>query len=467
MCGVLGIQGTTSLEQGKILLQMLTHRGQDASGIAWINGSTTKPKFAKIAGYADLLKVPQENCNILIGSTRYPTFGTRTDSENLNHYAQPFSYKTKYGHLTIVHNGNITNISVLTQKRYESDAEFLVEILGKKIEEAEGELVRAVDMLMKEVDGSYSIVGIFKDILFAFRDPRGLRPLVIGTKNKMTVIASESIVLQNMGIMEFQDVEPGELIIVDGINLKKKKIRNNDHAHCMFEYVYFANPCSIMENSLVYSVRVRLGEILGKRIEEKNWEIDYIVPVPDTSRPATQGLAEQLQKPVREAIIKNRYLQRTFIMKSKKERVNAAKRKYLYIPEYIKGKNLLVVDDSIVRGLTSKKIIQDLRALGARKIFLAITCPPIRFPCYYGIDFPSDTELIATGHTLKEIKEILDVDDIVYQKLDGLREAIGLNDLCIACLSGSYPTPFAAELRLRYMNGELQNHSHYEGGQNT
>lgn len=465
MCGVLGIHGKTSLEQAKILLQMLTHRGQDASGIAWLEDSTAKLKLTKVAGYADLLKVPNTNSKILIGSTRYPTFGTRTNADNLSHYAQPFVYKIKYGNLAITHNGNITNVSALTDKKYESDAEFIVERLGEEIDAAQGDLKLAVKRFMEKIDGSYSIVGIYNNVIFAFRDPRGLRPLVIGQKDNLTVIASESIVLQNMGITEFMDIEPGEIIIVNDKNIEHTKLRSNDHAHCMFEYVYFANPCSIMENSLVYSVRLRLGENIAKRIKEAGWKFDYIVPVPDTSRPATQGLAEQLGVPVREAIIKNRYLQRTFIMKSKNERVKAAKRKYLYIPEYIKDKNLLVVDDSIVRGLTSKKIVQDLRELGAKTIYLAITCPPIRFPCYYGIDFPSDKELIAAGHTLKEIQEILGVDGIIYQKLEGLKQAIGLDDLCIACLSGSYPTPFAAELRLQYLNGELQSASHYEGGQ--
>jgi amidophosphoribosyltransferase len=190
--------------------------------------------------------------------------------------------------------------------------------------------------------------------------------------------------------------------------------------------------------------------------------IDYIIPVPDTSRPASQGLSEILKIPVREAIIKNRYLQRTFIMKSEEERTRVAKRKYLYTSKYIKGKNILVVDDSIVRGLTSKKIVQDLRELGANKIYIALTCPAIRFACYYGIDFPTDEELIASGNTVEDIKEILDVDQIYYQSIDSLKKSIGLSDICTACLSGSYPTPFAQEIRIKYLNGELNGRSHYE-----
>jgi len=464
MCGVLGIKGKTTLEQGKILLQMLTHRGQDASGLVWQRAAETKFNVLKTPGYPDLLQIKgYEIIHSLLGSTRYPTYGSRTNNKNIDRYAQPFLSKTRYGDIAVVHNGNVTNIPRLTNKKYESDAEFLTEFLAEKINEAKGNLPKAVKGFMEKIDGSYAIVGLFKEKMFAFRDPRGLRPLVWGKNDKVIVVASESIVQQNMNIMSVENVSPGELIIFDNEKVVFKEVLlSRDHAHCMFEYVYFANPCSMIEGKLVYKVRLNLGRELAERIKQKGWKIDYIVPVPDTSRPATQGLAEVLNVPIREAIIKNRYLQRTFIMKSKNERIKAAKRKYLYISEYIKGKSLLIVDDSIVRGLTSQKIIHDLRNLGAKEIYCAITCPPIRFPCYYGIDFPTDEELIASGHTLEEIKKILDVDGIIYQKLEGLKRSIGLEDLCTACLTGVYPTPFAAEIRLRVLNGELKASSHYE-----
>ena len=463
MCGVLGISGLTTLEQGKILLQMLTHRGQDASGIAWINKNEKKVNLKKVDGYPDLLELNEKNeVTKLIGSTRYPTFGARTDSSNVESYAQPFKVKTKYGNLFVVHNGNITNLSTLTDRKYESDAHFLTEFLGSLIDQHEGNIKDAVKEFMEKIDGSYSIVAILDSTMFTFRDPRGIRPLVVGKSEKLTIVSSESVVLQNIDINSFEDVRPGELIVFDNDKLEKSHLIQADHAHCMFEYVYFANPCSTIENTLVYDTRINLGKELARRIKNDNLEIDYIVPVPDTSRPATQGLSEELDIPVREAIIKNRYLQRTFIMKSEKERSKAAKRKYLYIPKYIKGKNILLIDDSVVRGLTSKKIVSDLRKLGVNKIYLAITCPAVRFACYYGIDIPSDDDLIASGNTLTEIEKILNVDGLYYQDIVALKRSIGFSDLCTACLSGSYPTSYAEELRIKYLNGEIKSRSHYE-----
>ena len=463
MCGVLGINGPTTLGQGKVLLQMLTHRGQDASGIAWTEGKTNNIRVIKRDCYPDLLELDEtKDTSLLIGSTRYPTFGTRTDSSNIDEFAQPFTIKTKYGTLAIVHNGNITNIHSIITKEYESDTEFIVEFLGSLLNETKGNINESVEIFMSRVDGSYSIIGALDDTQFTFRDPRGMRPLVMGRNENITVISSESVVLQNLGIENIRDVQPGELLIFKNQDIQSFQISSKDHAHCMFEYVYFANPCSIIEERLVYDVRLDLGKELGLRIREKNLDVDYIVPVPDTSRPASQGLSEVLDLPIREAIIKNRYLQRTFIMKSKQERTKVAKSKYLYTAEYIRNKNLLVVDDSIVRGLTSQKIVKDLRRLGANKIYFAVTCPAIRFACYYGIDFPTDEELIASGHTVEKIKEVLDVDGVFYQSIDSLKTAIGFTDLCTACLSGSYPTPYAQEIRIKYLNGELKGRSHYE-----
>ena len=463
MCGVLAIRGSTTLGQGKFLLQMLTHRGQDASGIAWIEEKTKNIKVIKRDSYPDLLNLDETiDTSLLIGSTRYPTFGTRTDSTNIEEYAQPFTFKTKYGKLAIVHNGNITNIRNIITKEYESDTKFIVEFLGSCLNETQGNVYESVKLFMERVDGSYSIIGTLDDTQFSFRDPRGIRPLVIGRNENITVISSESVVLQNLCIENIRDIQPGELIVFKEQEIQSFQILVKDHAHCMFEYVYFANPCSIIEERLVYDVRLDLGKELGSRIKENNLDIDYIVPVPDTSRPASQGLSEVLNLPVREAIIKNRYLQRTFIMKSEQERTKVAKSKYLYTAKYIKNRNILVVDDSIVRGLTSQKIVKDLRKLGANKIYFAVTCPAIRFACYYGIDFPTDEELIASGQSLEKIKDVLDVDGVFYQSIDSLKTAIGFSDLCIACLSGSYPTPYAQEIRIKYLNGELKGRSHYE-----
>jgi amidophosphoribosyltransferase len=441
---------------------MLTHRGQDASGLAWLE-KNSKIGISKKDSYPDLLELEEEKIvDYILGATRYPTFGTRTDSSNIEIYAQPFVFSTNYGDLVIVHNGNITNTSVLSNKSFESDSDFIVEFLGNLIDKSKGNIRDAVLEFMENVDGSYSIIGMLDEEIFSFRDPRGIRPLVIGNNGKITVVASESVVLHNMHIKDIDTIKPGEIVFLSNNKWKREDLIKHDHAHCMFEYVYFANPCSIIEERLVYDVRLQFGRELGERIQKDNLNIDYIIPVPDTSRPASQGLSEILEIPVREAIIKNRYLQRTFIMKSEEERTRVAKRKYLYTSKYIRGKNILVVDDSIVRGLTSKKIVQDLRDLGANKIYFALTCPAIRFACYYGIDFPTDEELIASGNKVEEIRDILNVDQIYYQSIDSLKKSIGLSDICTACLSGSYPTPYAQEIRIKYLNGELKGRSHYE-----
>ncbi len=227
--------------------------------------------------------------------------------------------------------------------------------------------------------------------------------------------------------------------------MKSIKLIEKKTAHCMFEFVYFANPASTIDSKNIYRVRLRLGKELAKQL--KDIKADYIVPVPDTSRSAAQAISEELGLPVREAIIKNRYMHRTFIMSGEGKRKKTAKQKYHFLRQLIRGKRLIVVDDSIVRGLTSQHIISQLREAGASEIHLAITCPPLRHPCFYGIDFPSVNELIAAKRRVKEVSEFLQVDSLTYLSNHGLRTAIGIDDLCDACISGHYPTKNGTRLR--------------------
>ena len=477
MCGVLGIIGSIKIHTAAEMLQLLTHRGQDSAGLAWVNPnhSTAKINMVKAYGYPSAMEVPaNETAFLTLGSTRYPTYGVEAnDSVPLEHFSQPFSSELAKEPITIVHNGNIPNGPKIEAEyfgssgKYLSDAHLIADLLGKLLKDANGDLNEALHSLSRILDGSYSLVGIYGKSLFAYRDPKGIRPLIMGKNGQLYVFSSESVVFQQLLLQTVRDVKPGELIQIklnDELGDKEEEsttkftiiekqiipTKESDHRHCMFEYVYFANPVSKIDNLLVYDARLRLGKQLARKIKQMDLKIDYVAPVPDTSRVAAQAIAEELHVPLREVIIKNRYLlHRTFILKNDQERVKAMGRKYLFMKDYIKGKNLLLVDDSIVRGNTSKKIISILRKLGARNIYFVSTCPPIRHPCYYGIDFASYEELLLPDtKAISEAERELGVDKLIYQDISDLEKSIGTPFLCKACLDGNYPTPFGEKLKI-------------------
>ena len=449
MCGVIGLQGNhIQLEQAKGLLQLLIHRGQDASGLAWVDQYGVH-RDSKNKGAPSGISIPKDESNVIIGSTRYPTFGTRKGELPVEKFAQPFSYQTKLGPLSLCHNGQITNMNQLTDQNYYSDAEFITFKLGQLIDKT-GDLTQALVTMSHELDGAYSIVGILGKILFAFRDPRGIRPIVVGYQNGLHAASSESLVLQQAGITEFRNLNPGEVMICQDIQAPPvfiQAVKSEKHAHCMFEYVYFASAASRMENKNIYQVRIRLGEELGQLLDQQSLELDYVIPVPDTSKTAATSLSEHLKIPLREAILKNRSSMRTFIMPAYDDRLVAAKSKYLFIDALIKDKNILLVDDSIVRGLTLKYLIEILRERGAKSIHIAITNPPTKFPCYYGVDFTTDDELIASTNSTEEIADMINADSLTYLSLEGLHKAIDIPNLCDACLTGKYPTPYGSKIR--------------------
>lgn len=466
MCGVLGIFGEIEVSAAQSLLQLLVHRGQDASGLAWVDPYKVH-RYSKVKGAPASIDIPQELTNAVIGSTRYPTLGNRKGDVPKEKFAQPFAYQTTMGTLALAHNGNITNMHDLTEKRYQSDAEFITERLGELINQ-EGHLGVALIQLSKELDGAFSIVGILGTQLFCFRDPQGIRPLVAGRSQAHTVFSSESICLQQAGVTEIIDVQPGELIYVDGKGdwQKEQLVKPTNVAHCYFEYVYFASSVSTIEQRNVYGVRLALGNELGDELIKNGVaeQIDAIVPVPDTSKAACSTLSEKLQKPLREAIMKNRSSKRTFIMPGVDERELAAKAKYLFVDEFIQGKHLLIVDDSIVRGLTTKYLVKILRERGAASVHVAITCPPQRFACYYGVDFGTDSQLIAKNDTpVDYVKDQIGADSLTYLSITGLQSAINLPNLCLACLNGRYPTENGQRIRLLITEGKLpQDQTHYE-----
>jgi len=461
VCGVLGIIGNYSLRDARDLLLLMAHRGQDASGLLWMeNGGVST---SRAMGSPDRIVIPEGESQYILGSTRYPTTGRRVASEeDLQTFVGPFHF----GMVSLTHNGNVTNVNTLSSKAYDCDTEFLAERLSCNIEACDGSLPTAFKKLESDIDGAFSLVGILNNRMFAYRDSRGFKPLVFGRTDDTTIVASESTILDMAGISLERDVYPGELLIFDkgGTMESHSILQNTMHRHCFFEYVYFAHPAATIENQLVYDVRFRLGRALAQTfIRMKLDPPDYVVAVPDTSRPAAQAMAETLQVPMREIILKNRYLGRTFIARSQEERNSMARNKYIYLDDKIKGKNILVVDDSIVRGTTAKMIIADLKKRGASKVYFAVTCPPQSHACYYGIDIATDRELIASTSNIEEITKFIQADELVYQEINTLENAIGLKDLCIACLNGEYPTEHARRIRDKVQElGTTHNDRDYE-----
>lgn len=474
MCGVLGVFGYTDLIKIGKMLNFLTHRGQDASGIAWI--SNDELKIVKERGYPSDLHLPLEKPLAAIGSTRYPTYGIRIPSDaSLDKFAQPFSFETSNGTVSAVHNGQIVNIGELSSEFYLSDSEMICKMLSEEIEKKEGDLLAVVKELMLSLDGSYSEISLINKnqdpTMIVFRDPLGIRPLIMGKIENSYVFSSESIAIEQLGGKIIRDVNPGELIILKLINNEIKIdyhqiITDKEHKQCMFEYVYFASPSSVLDKVPIYEARTNLGRALGKEVMKRGIDkiVDFIVPVPDSSRIAAQSISEMLKKPMREAILKNRYhTSRTFILNSDGERNKAIESKYHYVKHLIENKALLVIDDSIVRGKTAKRIIQKLKSFGAKKIIFASTCPPLIRPCYYGIDAASDSEFIALNKSFNEIQEILGADLIIYQGIGDLYEAIGKYDLCTACITGDYPTKAGKNLRKLLKEGKIgKDLPHYE-----
>ncbi len=462
MCGIVGICGKMlKLKQAQSLLQLLVHRGQDASGLAWIDESG-EHRLAKVKGQPIQIPLPDVYSSCILGSTRYPTYGKRNGDVPVDKFAQPFSVMTRLGQLSICHNGQIANIRKLSDEEYFSDAEFIANYFGKLIDEGNN-LVQAAEKLMDALDGAYSITGFLEQTFFGIRDPRGIRPMVYGHQGDFVVTASESLVLQQAGLDEIKEMPPGSILVFQDNELTIHPLVEHSKSHCMFEYVYFASAASEINERSVYVTRLRLGELLGDQIKASGIEVDAVVPVPDTSRTASQTISERLGVPLRDAILKNRSSMRTFIMPAKDERLAAAKSKYLFIEGMIRGKRLLIVDDSIIRGLTLKYLISLLRQKGAIEIHVAITNPPTRYPCYYGVDFTTNRELIASQKTIDEIRLEIGADSLTYLTQENLRKAIGLPELCMACVNGDYPTPFGQHLKRLLDEGIiLETTTHYE-----
>lgn len=453
MCGLIGVHGTLNAAKEVFLgLMNLQHRGQDGAGILAIDSERSK-QFAlqKGSGLIENIFAEQSFKNltgrVAIGHARYATVG-RQDPNLL----QPF-LDADSG-IAIGHNGNIVNFYSLREEIAEaetyfgsmnSDSEVILHLLSQQLmchqDSSADSLFQSVRYVMDKLIGSYAVVGAdTRGRLFGFRDPDGIRPLVMGKKNGDVALASESVALQYLGYDHIEEIAPGECVIIDGGKCERKMLVQRSYSPCMFEWVYFARVESDMGGLPIYKARFDLGLLLADQLKRSGLVADVVIPVPETSRAAAIAIAESMTLPFRELLIKNRYVNRTFILDRQEARQEAIKRKLFPIAAEIKGKRCLVVDDSIVRGNTARQIIDLLRQAGAAEVTLVSTCPPIRYPCYYGIDFPSPSELVASNKNEDQIAEVLGADRVIYLSVEGLKTALAQKSLCTGCLTNEYPT---------------------------
>jgi amidophosphoribosyltransferase len=478
MCGIVGVVSNAPVNQLLYdALLLLQHRGQDAAGIVTLLERKffmhkAKGMVRDVFRTRNMRGLPG---NVGLGQVRYPTAGNAYSEEE----AQPFYVNAPFG-IVLVHNGNLTNAHALraelfsTDHRHtntESDSEVLLNVLAHELDRAtrggsldSTTLFAAVRNMQRRLRGSYAVVALISGHgLLAFRDPYGIRPLAIGRGADGTVmVASESVALEGSGHKFERDVAPGEAVFID--------LQGQVHAEqcadapslnpCIFEFVYLARPDSTLDGISVYQARLNLGEALAKRVVSTvpPSEIDVIIPIPESSRPSATQLAHLLGVPYREGFVKNRYVGRTFIMPGQGVRKKSVRQKLNVIASEFKGRNVLLVDDSIVRGTTSREIVQMARDAGARKVYLASAAPPVRYPNVYGIDMPTKDELVAHDRTIEEIRELIGCDALIYQDVDAMKRAIGslnakLDGFDASCFDGVYVTGDIDTEAISRMNG--------------
>lgn len=437
-CAVFGIRsGEDVFDSIYYGLYSMQHRGQESAGIATYSNRINLHKDTGLV--PDVFKDIHLEGNYGIGHVRYSTTG-ESNVEN----TQPLMINYAKGSFAIAHNGNLVNSqelrSILERRgsvfSTTTDTEIIAQLIAQEHLKTDS-FIKGIMSAMSYLRGAYSLVILCKDQVIGVRDPWAIRPLILGRSDDTYAIASESCALDALGIKVIRDIKPSEILVITD-TLNSYFGRKERTAHCMFEYVYFARPDSIINGISVYEVRKTIGKILAKEAPIK---ADMVVPIPDSGTTAAIGYAKESGMPYGEGLIKNRYLGRTFIMPEQKERDIGVKIKLNPIRSEIENKNLIVVDDSIVRGTTIRRIIKTLREYGANKIHVRVSCPPIRFPCYYGIDMQSREEFIAQKKSIEEIKKEIGADTLAYTSLKGLVKSIGLpkEKLCLACLTGGYP----------------------------
>ena len=469
MCGIVGVVSNAPVNQLIYdALLLLQHRGQDAAGI--VTQLDRKFFMHKAKGMVrDVFRT--RNMRALpgptgLGQVRYPTAGNAYSEEE----AQPFYVNAPFG-LVLVHNGNLTNAQALkaelfsTDHRHintESDSEVLLNVLAHELEKttrglplAPQDVFAAVRGVHQRIRGSYAVIALIAGHgLLAFRDPYGIRPLCMGRgKDGTVMVGSESVALEGTGHVFERDIAPGEAVFIDlaGQVHAQQCAEKPSLNPCIFEFVYLARPDSTLDGMSVYQARLNLGETLAKRVISTvpPQDIDVVIPIPESSRPSATQLAHLLGKPYREGFVKNRYVGRTFIMPGQGVRKRSVRQKLNVIASEFKGRNVLLVDDSIVRGTTSREIVQMARDAGARRVYLASAAPPVRFPNVYGIDMPTPTELVAHDRTVEEVRELIGCDALIYQDVDAMKLAVRqaalngspkLDGFDASCFDGQYVT---------------------------
>ncbi|MFT5150424.1 MAG: amidophosphoribosyltransferase [Planctomycetota bacterium] len=485
MCGFIGIFGPDGTDVAPEIYEGLLavqHRGQDAAGI-----TTFTDAFHVKKGFGLVIEVFQEKHmtrlrgNLGVGHVRYPTVGTSRDED-----AQPFHLTFPIG-IAMAHNGNLTNFEELRTQHFKSsgtrlnsscDLEVILFVFAKALndhlsgrtEVGTESVFHAVKEVFAAVKGAYSVVVTIPDAgMLAFRDPYGIKPICFGEKTTeegtFYACASESVVLDVNGYKRTLDIGAGEAVFVDmDRKITTMRLGDKPHTPCIFELVYFSRPDSFLDDISVYKTRVRFGQALAKQWIDSGAPIpDVIIPIPDSSRDAAMSMANALDIPYREGLVKNRYIGRTFIMPNQKSRSNSIRRKLNPINLEFEGKRVLLVDDSIVRGNTSRRIVKIARKAGAKAVYFGVTSPPLVAPCPYGIDMASKREFIATDKSVDEIAQSLDVDHLVYLDREAMNEAAhagntNIKSFCNACFTGDYPTGDVTVERLQAI--EEERHSH-------
>ena len=466
MCGIVGIVGHSPVNQQIYdALTVLQHRGQDAAGIMTCHeGELFMRKqnglVRDVFQHRHMLALKG---NIGIGHVRYPTAGCDSASE-----AQPFFVNSPYG-ICLGHNGNLTNASELAEvliredRRHlntSSDSEVLLNVLASELSHAgsprasSADIFKALTAVYRRCRGGFAVVAmIVGHGLVGFRDPHGIRPLVLGKRDSAHgseyMLASESVALDMLGFTRVRDIAPGEAVFIDeqGRLYSHQCVAAGETTPCIFEYVYFARPDSVIDNISVHKARLRMGDLLAEKIRRiwPDHDIDVVIPIPDTSRTAAVQVSQLLGIKYREGFVKNRYIGRTFIMPGQEQRAKSVRSKLNVIDLEFRGKNVLLIDDSIVRGTTSAQIIDLAREAGARRVYFASAAPPVRYPNVYGIDMPAASELVAAGRTEEEVAQIIGADRLIYQDIDDMVRACQHHDSEVhqfdtSCFSGQYVT---------------------------
>ncbi|WP_241647314.1 amidophosphoribosyltransferase [Rosenbergiella metrosideri] len=479
MCGIVGISGFLPVNQAIYdALSVLQHRGQDAAGICTIdqlNCFRLRKANGLVSDVFEARHMQRLQGTMGIGHVRYPTAGSSSASE-----AQPFYVNSPYG-ITLAHNGNLTNAHELRTRLFEqgrrhinttSDSEVLLNVFAQELDRFQDypltadNIFTAIECVHRQIRGAYAVVAmLIGHGMIAFRDPNGIRPLVLGKRQlpdgrNEYMVASESVALDTLGFEFIRDVVAGEAVYIteQGELFTRQCADAPKNNPCLFEYVYFARPDSFIDKISVYNARIRMGTKLGEKIarEWRDLDIDVVIPIPETSTDVALEIARILDKPYRQGFVKNRYVGRTFIMPGQQLRRSAVRRKLNANRAEFRDKNVLLVDDSIVRGTTSEQIIEMAREAGAKRVYLASAAPEIRFPNVYGIDMPSVTELIAHGREVDEICQLIKADALIFQDLNDLIEAVkeenpDITDFECSVFNGVYVTQDVNQEYLDYL----------------